>query len=391
VTPAGRIDPPAWMAAAAPLLAALAGAGGRARFVGGCVRDAVAGRAVADVDIATDLTPGRVRDVLYAAGIKALPTGIAHGTITAIVEHRPFEVTTLRRDVETDGRHATVAFTDDWAEDAMRRDFTMNALYADPDGTLYDPAGGLADLAAGRVRFVGDAATRIAEDALRILRFFRFHARFGKGEPDAAGLDACAAAAAAIDRLSSERIAQEMRKLLVTDAAPQTLWLMAVRGILAHVSPDLGDLDRLERLVQIEREIGDADAVRRLAALLPKATRAAVQLSDRLKLSTRERDRLIALANPIARPIAARVELYRRGPGGFRDAVLLAGADGADWHAALAAVEGWTVPTLPVRGADLLAAGLVPGPALGRRLAEIEQRWIDSGFTLDRAALLAQP
>lgn len=379
MTPAGRIAPQAWMAEADPLMAAIGKAGGQARFVGGCVRDAVAGRAVADVDIATDLTPEAVQDALYSAGIKALPTGIAHGTITAIMDRRPFEVTTLRRDVETDGRHAKVAFTDDWLEDAKRRDFTMNALYADADGTLYDPTGGLADLAAGRVRFVGDAAARIAEDALRILRFFRFHARFGKGEPDRAGLDAAAAAASAIGRLSAERVAQEMRKLLIADAAPQTLWLMAVRGILVHVSPDLGDLDRLERLVAIERELRTADAVRRLSALLPRSTKTAIALADRLKLSGRERDRLIGMAAPVGQPIAARVELYRRGPEGFRDAVLLAGADGADWRAALAAVEGWPVPSLPVRGADLLASGLLPGPALGRRLAEIEQRWIDSG------------
>lgn len=391
MTPAGRIAPQAWMAEAGPLLAAIARAGGRARFVGGCVRDAVAGRAVADVDVATDLTPEVVQDALYGADIKALPTGIAHGTVTAIVDRRPFEVTTLRRDVETDGRHAKVAFTDDWAEDAMRRDFTMNALYADADGTLYDPTGGLPDLAAGRVRFVGDAAARIAEDALRILRFFRFHARFGKGEPDPAGLDACAAAAPTIGRLSAERVAQEMRKLLVADAAPQTLWLMAVRGILTQVSPSLGDLDRLERLVAIERELRTADAVRRLSALLPASTKAAIALADRLKLSGRERDRLIGMATPLGQPIAARIELYRRGPEGFRDAVLLAGANGADWRAALAAVDGWPVPSLPVRGADLLASGLMPGPALGRRLAEIEQRWIDSGFTLDRETLLAQP
>lgn len=391
MTPAGRLTPQAWMAEADPLLAAIEKTGGRARFVGGCVRDAVAGRAVADVDIATDLAPEAVQDALYGAGIKALPTGIAHGTITAIIDRRPFEVTTLRRDVETDGRHAKVAFTDDWAEDAMRRDFTMNALYADADGTLYDPTGGLADLAAGRVRFVGDAAARITEDALRILRFFRFHARFGKGEPDRAGLEACAAAASAIGRLSAERVAQEMRKLAVANAAPQTLWLMAVRGILAHVSPNLGDLDRLERLVAIERELDVPDAVRRLAALLPGTVKASVALADRLKLSARERDRLIGMATPIGQPIAARVELYRRGQEGFRDAVLLAGANGADWRAALAAVEGWPVPSLPVRGADLLAAGLVPGPDLGRRLAEIEQRWIDSGFTLGREALLAQP
>ncbi len=391
MTPAGRIDPPAWMTEAAPLLAAIAGAGGCARFVGGCVRDSVIGHAVADVDLATDLTPEAVQDALYAAGIKALPTGIAHGTITAILDRRPFEVTTLRRDMETDGRRATVAFTDDWAEDACRRDFTMNALYADADGTLYDPTGGLPDLAARRVRFVGDAALRIVEDALRILRFFRFHARFGRGEPDGAGLAACTAAAAAIETLSAERVAQEMRKLVVAEGAAATLHLMARRGILAHVSRELTDLPRLERLVAIESELREADAVRRLAALLPRNTRAAVALADRLKLSNRERDRLIALARPITRPIAARVERYRRGPEGFRDAVLMAGADGAEWRSALSAVQGWKVPDLPVRGADLLAAGLMPGPALGRRLAEIEQRWIESDFSLDREALLAQP
>ncbi|WP_119420511.1 CCA tRNA nucleotidyltransferase [Desertibaculum subflavum] len=392
MTPARKIAPPDWMTApaAGAVLGALARAGGAARFVGGCVRDAVIGRNVTDVDIATDLAPESVMTALKQAGLKAVPTGMAHGTVTAVSEHRPYEITTLRRDVETDGRHARVEFTDDWAADAARRDFTMNALYADADGTVYDPTGGLADLAAHRVRFVGAPAQRIEEDALRILRFFRFHAHYGQGEPDMAGLDACAAAAARIAGLSAERVAQEMRKLLKAEAAPQTVWLMSARGILAPVSPALTRFERLDRLVAIERELGEAEPMRRLAALLPTDEAAALALAERLRLSVKERERLAAMTHLPSPPIAARVERYRRGAEGFRDAVLLAGADGADWRAALDAAGSWRPPAFPLRGADLLKLGLAPGPAVGELLQRLEREWIAGGFRPGKAGLLAR-
>lgn len=392
MTPARKIDPPGWMTApsATAVLGAIARAGGTARFVGGCVRDALLGRKVIDVDIATDLAPQAVMAALNAADLKAVPTGIAHGTVTAVADHRPYEITTLRRDVETFGRHARVEFTDDWAADAARRDFTINALYADADGTIYDPTGGLADLEQRKVRFVGEPAQRIEEDALRILRFFRFHAHYGKGEPDMAGLDACAAAAAKIDNLSAERIAQEMRKLLKADTAPQTVWLMATRGILTHVSPLLTRFGRLERLVAIERELGEAEPMRRFAALLPTEAEAALALAERLKLSVKERERLVAMTDLPTPPVTARIERYRRGAEGFRDAVLLAGADGAPWRELLDDVAGWTPPTFPLRGADLVKLGLEPGPAVGELLERLEREWIAGDFKPGRTGMLAR-
>jgi poly(A) polymerase len=392
VTPARKIAPPDWMTAtpASAVLGALQRAGGIARFVGGCVRDALIGRKVTDVDIATDLAPEAVVAALEQAQLKAVPTGIAHGTVTAVADHRPYEITTLRRDVETYGRRAKVAFTDDWAADAARRDFTMNALYADADGTIYDPTSGLDDLGERRVRFVGEPAQRIEEDALRILRFFRFHAHYGNGAPDAAGLDACSAAAAKIAGLSAERIAQEIRKLLKADAAPPTVRLMAARGVLAQVSPALTDFDRLERLAAIERELGEAEPMRRLAALLPTDETAALTLAERLKLPVKERDRLVAMTRLPPVPIAARIERYHRGAESFRDAVLLAGADGADWRAALAAVAGWIPRAFPLRGADLVKLGLPPGRAVGELLARLERDWIGEGFKPSRASLLTR-
>ena len=231
-----------WLPAAdtRAVLEALMADGKPARLVGGCVRDALAGRPVTDVDIATPETPPRVIDLLRAAGLKAVPTGVEHGTVTAVVRGKPFEVTTLRRDVTTDGRHAVVAFTDDWTEDAARRDFTMNALSADPDGRVHDPFDGVADLAAGRVRFVGEARARIREDVLRILRFFRFHAHYGKGAPDADGLAACRELAPLLPRLSAERVATELLKLLKAPDAAATVRMMREAGILAPILAEIG-------------------------------------------------------------------------------------------------------------------------------------------------------
>jgi len=400
---AGRIDPPDWMRATdtGAVLAALTAEGADVRFVGGCVRDAVLGRAGADIDIATADPPDRVLTLLARAGLRAVPTGIAHGTVTAVGTDRHFEITTLRRDVENFGRHARVAFTDDWIGDAARRDFTMNALYADADGTLYDPTGGLADLEAGRVRFVGDPAVRIEEDRLRILRFFRFHAYYGRGEPDAAGLAAAVAAAPSLALLSGERIAAELFKLLRADAAPAVLRIMASHGVLAHLLPAATGFARLARLIAIERELGRPDPLRRLSALLPNDAAIADQIADRLKLSNDERGRLASMAAP-ALMVAADMDgaararaLYRLGERQFVDLVLLAWAggpmaDAARWRGHLAAAKNWVRPLLPVSGADVLALGLPPGPRVGAVLAAVEQWWEAGEFRAGRAEVLAK-
>ncbi len=265
------------------------GAGDIARFVGGAVRDAYLGRAVADVDVATVLAPHLVIERLEAAGIKVVPTGIDHGTVTAIVDRHPFEITTLRHDVETFGRHARVAFSVDWRTDAERRDFTMNALYCDIDGRIYDPVGGIADLDASRVRFIGDAEARIEEDALRILRFFRFHAWYGKGAPDSDGLAACAKRAKDLKRLSAERVRAELLKLLAAPDPVPAIRQMAETGILTRVLAEATNFDRLAGLVAIERARGEADAIRRLGALLPDG---AAVVGERLRLSKKEQIRL---------------------------------------------------------------------------------------------------
>ena len=400
---AGRIDPPDWMRATdtGAVLAALTAEGADVRFVGGCVRDAVLGRAGADIDIATADPPDRVLTLLARAGLRAVPTGIAHGTVTAVGTDRHFEITTLRRDVENFGRRARVAFTDDWIGDAARRDFTMNALYADADGTLYDPTGGLADLEAGRVRFVGDPAVRIEEDRLRILRFFRFHAYYGRGEPDAAGLAAAVAAAPSLALLSGERIAAELFKLLRADAAPAVLRIMASHGVLAHLLPAATGFARLARLIAIERELGRPDPLRRLSALLPNDAAIADQIADRLKLSNDERGRLASMAAP-ALMVAADMDgaararaLYRLGERQFVDLVLLAWAggpmaDAARWRGHLAAAKNWVRPLLPVSGADVLALGLPPGPRVGAVLAAVEQWWEAGEFRAGRAEALAK-
>ncbi|HWA31138.1 MAG TPA: CCA tRNA nucleotidyltransferase, partial [Rhizomicrobium sp.] len=287
-----------WMTApeTRAVMEALAKDGGSARFVGGVVRNALLGRAVGDIDIATPLTPDDVTKTLEAAGLKAVPTGIEHGTVTAVSNGRPYEVTTLRRDVSTDGRRAVVAFTKDWAEDAQRRDFTMNALYANADGEVFDTVGGVADLKAGKVRFVGDPATRIREDYLRILRLFRFHAWYGKGEIDKAALKAAAENRAGLAQLSGERIAKEMLKLLAAEDPVPVLRSMAASAILGEILPGELNIARLERLVAIDASNFFApDPVLRLAALLPDRAAAANELADRWKLSNADRDRLADL------------------------------------------------------------------------------------------------
>ncbi|GAA0660695.1 poly(A) polymerase [Sphingomonas insulae] len=358
----------------AALIAALGGAE-QTRLVGGVVRDTLLGLDPADIDLATQLLPDIVLDRLRDAGIRAVPTGLAHGTITAILPDGPIEVTTLRRDVTTDGRHAVVAFTDAWEEDGARRDFTMNALYADPEtGAVIDAFGGLADLAAGRVRFIGDPYRRIAEDHLRILRFFRFHARFGTADQsriDADGLAACAARANDLMALSRERIAAELLKLLVARHAVPVIALMIDAGIFRAVLPEITDATVLATLAMREAAAGVApDAIRRLAALLPAA--AAEPVGARLKLSNADRKRLVA-ATQGPGDADARALAYRVGTASAIDRLLLAGC-------AIADITDWTPPVLPIGGGALVQRGLRKGPEVARVLRAIEDRWIAGGF-----------
>ncbi|MEO5494761.1 MAG: CCA tRNA nucleotidyltransferase [Sphingomonas sp.] len=345
---------------------------GNARIVGGAVRDTLLGIDTADVDLATTHEPEHVVDLLEAAKIKAVPTGIKHGTITAVASDAVYEVTTLRRDLDTDGRHATVAFTDDWREDAARRDFTINALYADPaSGEVFDYFGGIDDLAARRVRFIGDPLTRIAEDHLRILRFFRFLARFGDA-PDPEGLKACTDRANDLMALSRERIANELLRLLVAPRAPEVVALMLEHGIFAPVLPEIGDALRLATLARQEEAAGVApDPIRRLAATLPRDSAAVAAVGARLKLSNLQRRRLESAVLPVdAEP---RALAYRLGVVSAIDRLLLAGET-------LDALEGWTPPTLPTSGGQLVAKGLTAGPDVARTLHKVEDRWIAEGF-----------
>jgi poly(A) polymerase len=386
------------------VMGALEQAGGAdcARFVGGCVRNAVLRTPVRDIDIATTLTPPAVTAALEAAGLKAVPTGVEHGTITAVAKGKAFEITTLRRDVETDGRRAVVAFTTDWAEDAARRDFRLNALYADTAGRMFDPTGsGLADAAAGAIVFVGDAATRIREDALRIARYFRFLAWYGRGEPDPAALAACREGRDLLRGLSAERVGHELMALLAADDPRRAVALMAEAGVLALLVPTAGGLTRFERLVGIETEIlFSQDALLRLAALLPDDTAAGATTAARLRLSNAQRDRLVdALGTdgPLTSwmsPRQIRRAVYALGVETFCDRVMLAWA-GSDrkaasvqWRALLPMARGWVRPTLPLTGDEVIAAGVPPGPLVGAILREVEAWWIDHDFIDDKLSVV---
>jgi len=367
------------------LLRVLGAHEGETRFVGGCVRDTLLGLEVSDVDLATRIRPEQVMARLVARGIKAVPTGLAHGTVTAVVNGRPVEVTTLRRDVATDGRRATIAYTEDWKEDAARRDFTINALSADPaSGRIFDYFGGIADLKARRVRFIGDPLTRIAEDHLRILRFFRFHALFGKGAPDAAGIEACAARANDLMALSRERIADEILKLLGLPDPAATVRLMVARKILKPVLPEIESAEPLAALVEAERTAGIAPAaIRRLAALLPPDPETAASVAARLRLSKRQAKRLVSAA--ARRLDDPEVLAYEIGAEEAVDRFLLDGAA----HAGLKALQSWTRPRLPVGGRDVIAMGLEPGPVVAKTMQAIEREWARSGFPADRAEVRA--
>jgi len=366
------------------ILRALCG-GETTRIVGGAVRDSLLGLPVSDVDLATRLEPAAVVRRLEAAKLKAVPTGIAHGTVTAVANGDVVEVTTLRRDVATDGRHATVAFTDDWRADAARRDFTINALYADPQTReIVDFFGGLDDLAVRRVRFIGDPLQRIAEDHLRILRFFRFHARFGAGAPDADGYAACVARANDLMALSRERVREELLKLLVVADPVPTLGAMFSGGIFTPVLPELdaARLPDLAALVAAEAAAGQpASSLRRLAALLPPDAALLEGLGARLRLSNAQRKALAATAARLPEvPADPRPLAYRAGRETAVDLLLLAGAPAA----AIAALDGWERPKLPISGRDLIALGLTPGPVVAATLAEVERQWVDAGATGDR-------
>lgn len=393
-----RLAPQPWMIAAKRVMDALEAAQpGSARFVGGCVRNALLGEPVADIDIATQLTPDRVEQVMRAAGVAVHPTGIEHGTLTVVADRKPFEVTTLRRDVETDGRRAVVAFTKDWTEDAQRRDFRMNALYVDRDGVVHDPTGGgLDDVAARRIVFVGDAETRIREDYLRILRFFRFQAWYAREVPDAAGLEACGRLREGLDGISAERIWMETKKLLAAPQPMPSLRAMEASGVLAQLFPETIGLELLDRLVTLARDGAvAADPMQRMLALFWKDETAVRAVCNRLKLSNEERYRLSRAAadqSALEGASAAQVRaaIYRAGVQVVKDraALGLAGSGAAHWRTVLSAADSWSPPTMPLTGADLLAAGLVTGPMVGKALKTAEEAWISSDFSLGREELL---
>jgi poly(A) polymerase len=395
-----RIAPQLWMTEAPTrrVLAALAAGGVAARFVGGAVRDALMGRPVSDIDIATPAAPELVTALLEKARVKVVPTGVEHGTITAVTKPRHFEITTLRRDVEPQGRRAVVAFIDDWRVDAERRDFTMNALFLDPDGTLHDYVGGLADVESRRVRFVGDPATRIREDVLRLLRFYRFHAQLGRPPADEAARAACRALASLLPTLSAERVSAELLKLLAAPDPLPALSLMSEDAVLPVVLAEAIRFDRLAGMIAVEPE---PDAIRRLAALVAVDAEGALTLARRLRLSNEQRDRLLALMAPdwpldlAGDARAQRRALYHLGPRGYRDLVLLRAAEqGASAkrraRTLLKRAEETGALEFPLRGRDVTALRIKPGPRIGELLASVAAWWEAGDFRADRKACLAE-
>jgi poly(A) polymerase len=375
--------------------------GEQARVVGGAVRNALLNIPVGDIDIATTAVPDEVVRRAKAAGIKSVPTGIAHGTVTLVVESQPFEVTTLREDIETFGRKAKVAFGRDWVRDAERRDFTINALSVSSDGTVHDYVGGLDDIAARRVRFIGDPDQRIAEDFLRILRFFRMHAAFGAGRPDRDGYLACVRGRGGLAALSAERIRMEMLKLLVADGAADAAIAMEDGGLLLALFGGVTYRGPLKAMIAAERMLGlKPDPIRRLAALGVAVTEDARRLAIRLRLTNGETRALDSMGHRWWRlagmdEAAARRRLYRLGEEGYRDRLLLAWAragrdtDPAAWRALATLPERWTAPKFPLKAADFKARGLADGPALGQALALAEDAWLAADFPLEKSALAA--
>ena len=399
-----RLPDSAWLAAGAlaQVLAVLDHAGEEARVVGGAVRDALFGRAPDEVDIATTAVPDTVIERARAAGFKAVPTGIDHGTVTVIVEGEPFEVTTLRADVETYGRKAKVAFGRDWKADAERRDFTMNALSVNRAGEVFDYVGGLADIDARRVRFIGKPEKRIAEDYLRILRFFRFHATYGHGAPDPDGLKACIDGREGLGQLSRERVRMELIKLLRAAHATPTLAVMTEAGLLEMVLGGVPLLASFENTCKVEMAIGvEGDPVRRLGALGVAVVEDAERLWQRLRLTNSEHARLASIGegwkpiDPAQGEAAARELIYRLGPDRYLDRVLVAwarspaGAADEAWTNLATLPRQWTAPTFPLRAKDFTKRGIEKGPRLGAVLAAAEEAWIAAGFPTDKRALAA--
>jgi poly(A) polymerase len=384
-----RLNGEGWLTSSATVavMEALEVAGGPdcARFVGGCIRNALVGRPVDDIDIATTLKPEAAMAALQAAGLKVVPTGLAHGTVTAVSERRPYEITTLRRDVETDGRRAVVAFTDDWAEDAARRDFRLNALYADRTGAVFDPTRqGVEDAHAGRVVFVGDPDRRIEEDYLRILRFFRFYAWYGRAEPDPAGLGACAAHATGLTRLSAERVSKELLKLLTAPDPRPAVSAMWAAGVLERLIHTARTATAFEAMVGLSD-----DPVLRLSSLLPDDPVVVSGLARRLRLPRAMEDRLVAAAagplDPATPAAILRAMTYRHGARAVLDRLMRATAEaqGQVDPSVLAVVRDWTVPRMPVGGRDLARLGVEPGPDTGRILKAFEDEWVSADFPSD--------
>lgn len=410
--PIGKLPPVSWMATdeILNLFAALDANGAEARFVGGCVRDALAKRPVHDVDIATTSLPETVMALLKHAGIRVIPTGIEHGTVTAIIGSQQYQITTLREDVATDGRRATVAYTEDWFADARRRDFTINAMTATLDGDVYDPYNGIADLAHGRIRFIGKALDRIAEDHLRILRFFRFQATHGRPPADKEALSACRKTADKLTTLSGERVQGEMRRILGTLGIPDTLLMMRGEGVLQQILPETTEIGRLRGLVwlttrAIKLDTVSMDWLRNLAAALPPQPAGSVveEISERWKLSGKDQTRLKQITTPLdlepdASSRSIEKYLYIHGAELVRDRALLQWATEvgmearlptqrtAAWTSLLERTEEWdpsTIPTFPLNGEHVLSYGIEPGPQVGDVLSQVKEWWCDGGFSAD--------
>jgi poly(A) polymerase len=401
MTDVRALDDAPWLRSGptARVLAVLNGGGEEARVIGGAVRNALLKIPTGDIDIATTSPPDEVIRRAKAAGIKSVPTGIDHGTVTLVVEGHPFEVTTLREDTETYGRKAKVAFGRDWVRDAERRDFTINGLSVDAEGVVHDHVGGLEDIAARRVRFIGDPHQRIAEDYLRILRFFRMHASYGKGEPDRDGYLACIAGRAGVANLSAERVRMEMLKLVVADGAVASIAAMADGGLLLAIVGGVAYTGPFAAMIEAERELGlEASAVRRLAALTVAVTEDAKRVTSRLRLTNAETKALDSMGHRWWRlagkdEASAKRLLYRLGEQAYRDRLLLAWAragndgDSARWRDLARLPQRWSAPKFPLKAADFVSRGIAQGPALGHVLTLAEDAWLAADFPLDPTAL----
>jgi poly(A) polymerase len=397
------LDDAPWLTSGptARVLGLLNGNGEEARVVGGAVRNALLKLSVGDIDIATTALPPEVIRRAKAAGIKSVPTGIEHGTVTLVVETQPFEVTTLREDTETFGRKAKVAFGRDWMRDAERRDFTINGLSVDANRVVHDHVGGLADIEARRVRFIGDPGKRIAEDYLRILRFFRIHAAYGAGEPDRAGYLACIAARAGLAGLSAERLRMEMRKLMVAEGAAGAVTAMADGGLLLLILGGVAYPGTFAAMIAVERSLGlEPDPIRRLGALAVAVTEDAKRLGLRLRLTNNETKALDSMGHRWWRlagmdEAIARRRLYRLGAERYRDRLMLAwaragrDADAASWRELALLPARWSAPKFPLKAADFIARGIAEGPALGQVLGLAEDAWLAANFPLDEPVLTA--